>query len=86
MTDWKTWRSEVEDYCEVVKNGMKEILEKVRTRKDQIEEEHVEAETTKFGGGLRIDRSIVATWRHMGLISPNVLAILLQTFKTRCVF
>ena len=28
--DWKQWKSQVEDYCEVVMDGTKEILEVVR--------------------------------------------------------
>ena len=31
--DWKQWKGEVEDYCEVVMNGTKEVLEEVRNRK-----------------------------------------------------
>ena len=37
------WRSEVEDYCEVVKDGMKEVLEAVKGEKEEIVERHVEA-------------------------------------------
>ena len=33
--DWKLWRSEVEDYCEVVKEGMKEALEAVKGQKEE---------------------------------------------------
>ena len=31
--EWKVWKSEVEDYCEVVKGGMKEALEAVKGQK-----------------------------------------------------
>ena len=27
--DWKQWKSDVEDYCEEVFNGMKEVLDKI---------------------------------------------------------
>ena len=36
--EWKQWKSEVEDYCEVVMQGTKEVLEEVRNKKDAIEE------------------------------------------------
>ena len=39
--DWKQWKSEVEDYCEVVMYGTKEILEEIRNKKSGIEEADV---------------------------------------------
>ena len=31
--DWKQWKSEVEDYCEVVMEGTKDIMEEIRKQK-----------------------------------------------------
>ena len=39
--DWKKWKSEVEDYCEVVKEGMKAVLEATKGKKEEIEQEQV---------------------------------------------
>ena len=41
--EWKVWKSEVEDYCEVVKGGMKEALEAVKGQKEEVEERNCEA-------------------------------------------
>ena len=40
--DWKTWRREIQDYCDVVKDGMKDALEEVRGLKDEVGEEHLD--------------------------------------------
>ena len=40
--EWKVWKSEVEDYCEVVKGGMKEALEAVKGQKEEVEERDLE--------------------------------------------
>ena len=37
------WTSEVEDYCEVVRGGMKEALEAVKGQKEEVEDRHLEA-------------------------------------------
>ena len=39
--DWKQWKSEIEDYCEVVMEGTKDVLEEVRNKKQAIEEADV---------------------------------------------
>ena len=39
--DWKQWKSEVEDYCEVVMEGTKEVLEELRNKRNTIEETDV---------------------------------------------
>ena len=39
--DWKQWKSEVEDYCEIVMEGTKEVLEEVRNNKNAINEADV---------------------------------------------
>ena len=36
--EWKQWKSEIEDYCEVVMQGTKEVLEEIRNKRDAIEE------------------------------------------------
>ena len=41
--DWKQWKGEVEDYCEEVMDGTKEVLEEVRNKKNTIEETDVKA-------------------------------------------
>ena len=41
--EWKQWKSEVEDYCEVVMEGTKDVMEEVRNKKDVIEELDVKA-------------------------------------------
>ena len=35
---WRKWRSEIEDYCEEVHPGMKDILEKVRLSETAVDE------------------------------------------------
>ena len=42
--EWKQWKSEVEDYCELVMDGTKEVFEEVRNKKQPIEE--VDVKTT----------------------------------------
>ena len=42
--EWKLWESEVEDYCEVVMDGTKEVSDEVRNKKQPIEE--VDVKTT----------------------------------------
>ena len=41
--DWKQWKGEVEDYCEEVMDGTKEVLEEVRNKNNTIEEADVKA-------------------------------------------
>ena len=41
--EWKVWKSEVEDYCEVVKGGMKEALEALKGQNEEVEEPNLEA-------------------------------------------
>ena len=45
---WRRWRSEVEDYCEEVFPGMKEILDKVRLSETQVQETWFEAAEAKW--------------------------------------
>ena len=39
--DWKQWKGEVEDYCDVIMEGTKDVLEEVRNKRDTIEETDV---------------------------------------------
>ena len=39
--DWKQWKSEIEDYCETVMEGTKEVLEEVRNKDNAIEDSDV---------------------------------------------
>ena len=39
--DWKQWKGEVEDYCDVIMEGTKDVLEEVRSKKDSVEETDV---------------------------------------------
>ena len=39
--EWRTWRSDVEDYCEESFSGMKEILSKVRKMSEVVSAENL---------------------------------------------
>ena len=49
--DWKLWKSEVEDYCEVVMEGTKDIMEEIRNKKEVIEE----VDLKRFWWGIRAE-------------------------------
>ena len=46
--DWKQWKGEVEDYCDVIMEGTKDVLEEVRSKKDSIEETDVKTRWWKI--------------------------------------
>ena len=39
--EWKQWKGEVEDYCDVIVEGTKEVLEEVTNKRDVIDEADV---------------------------------------------
>ena len=50
--DWKQWKGEVEDYCEVVMDGTKEVFEEMRNKKHPIEEADVKAKWWNVRGDI----------------------------------
>ena len=40
--EWKGWKEEVEDYCEAVSEGMKEMLAEAKSKKEAIEEANMD--------------------------------------------
>ena len=42
--NWKTWKTEIQDYCEEVNKGMSEILKKAAEAKEEIQEEEFDPE------------------------------------------
>ena len=50
--DWKQWKGEVEDYCDVIMEGTKDVLEEVRNKRDTIEETDVKDKWWKIRSDL----------------------------------
>ena len=50
--DWKQWKGEVEDYCDVIMEGTKDVLEEVRNKRDTIEETDVKGRWWKIRADL----------------------------------